>query len=373
MIRNKLSLFFFCLLFIVAIIKNSIWVASTSLEGIISSIQLILVGLIVLISLLAIKKKITLTVYIAIFLCILFCLRVREKEGIEYVQLLALFLMCLATYNQQNIIKSTKIVIWTYFLICTLILLSYLTGLYHYETVTWFERSRVILGFRNINTFSFYCYIIFWVAFILKEKLLVGLSSIIFVWGAIITDTRSPLYATVITLLILVICKFLKKTPLIYHILIYSIFFVITIIGLSEILMINYLFNNGVLNISGDELNILTSYRLEFLFDVTKNYSILDWIFGKALKGDDVQDSLYFNMIGAFGILFFTYIIFHTFYRIKRLSYKFENLNIVMAIISFWILGLVESPITPYNLLAVLLFTIVLFGDINYHQPLIEK
>jgi hypothetical protein len=242
------------------------------------------------------------------------------------------------------------------------------TGLVYYELIEYAERKRLSLGFRNINTFTFYCYVVVFTSFLIKDWLLLILSLLLLIYGSILTDTRTPLYTILFSIVYLIVTTLVKRAYFLPKLTGYFTFILVTTLGISSVLLINPLYNNGFGELNGEQVDLLSSGRIGLLHEITKGFTTIDWLIGKRIAEERV-DSLFFNFIGSFGIFFFSLVTILIFYRLRKLlnSHQF---GAVTVIISFWLFGLAESPITPYNIFAIMLFSIILFGDINRFYPI---
>jgi hypothetical protein len=341
-------------------IGNSMFIVETPIELVIDAILYLIIILINFLSFTSFSFRDSLGHFFLLVLSIPYIILLGNPQ-IEMLLLLLMvyhFRKSITTSTLNNIGRTILVVI-------SLILLVHISGIYSFPVNPYqvLKGDRVQLGFRNINTYGFYALGSISIFFLNKKKKLLLMSIIVLLVSTIYSKTTTPVIIVVLGSVLYLIFSYLEKMKKIF--IAASLFLTTSLFatGMFTVLGIDFIVNSKM-KFYGITLNELTSYRLVILRDELKaNISLLDWLFG--FEADEL-DSIYFYIIVEFGALFtitLFFILLYNLFRRQLLSIK-NSTPITVAMCLFLLIGIIEMPISPYNVYAIHIFSLLMF--VNY-------
>lgn len=354
----------FIAIFVIAPIKNSLWVFDTPIGFLINILQIILLLIICTVLLINKKDQITLSVFLFLFISTLYTLSL----GSGYIEVVTTFILSF-TLVKVGDFSFIIIIAYYYLIITTSLLLLQITGLYHFPSNPYsiIKGESIQLGFRNINTFAFYTTQSIIIGFIFTNRKILLWGSVILLVSFFYTNTRTPIVVILISLItyIIIIKPMWIGRRAKSIIICLSVFFVFCT-GFLSIIFAKEIGDIDMIWLVGESytLNELSSERITMILDGRESISILEWLIGDI--GAPVKDSFYLFIISKYGLLLS---ILYMIWVIKRIFHLMEHnsYRITLFIFSVIIYGLFEMTISPYSFMSIF-FYIFLF-DLKNIKP----
>jgi hypothetical protein len=262
--------------------------------------------------------------------------------------------LIIALYNLKNISSLLNVAAYSYLIITsTLFILVVLNVI---DSYTGIEDGLIInyMGYKNPNSFSLIIFSSYLFFFYIGKRFLAICTLIFLIVTFFYTNTRSMFYTSILLffyyLFILLVengtfsTRFFKNI----NVLLISLIFSIGLLSSIFPLLIIQFFPEV-------DFGFLLSGRLDSALEGLQTVTSMNIFLG----GKDLAaDSMYLNLVVAFGLPFLIVLFYFTVKAINQLSKG--GYYYIMIIISFFMIGVIEYIVNPSSIMSLMVFLLII-------------